>query len=456
MGGRPPRHESAAPRARPPRSCSRCCCAATRELVPSALVAALFALHPLHVEVVAWVSQRKELLIDGVRAARRAVPTSRGRGAAARCAMRARCSRSRRRSPSKPMLVTLPFVLLLLDYWPLARSRSRRAGCVLEKLPLFALSAAACAVAFASQQLARATRARAVARAARSRTPPSPTSAISRSRSGPSGSRSSTRTRMRRSSAASRGRPRPWPRRVRRSSRSRRRRSRARAQPLPRGGLALVSRHARARDRSRPDRPAGPRRPLHLRAARSGLFIALAWGARDAIAARRLARPALRASAAARSRCSRSRRRRREPRARARVARLGEPLPRLARRDAAQSRAALQPGSDPGAAGPRRGRGAELRGGARDRSRTPGGERQPRKHPPARGRSPNEAIAHYRAALRRDPGRPPGAPEPRPRARVARRARRRRSRSSSAPRGSRPAMRACGATSNPCGRRSER
>ena len=63
---------------------------ATRELVPSALVAALFALHPLHVEVVAWVSQRKELLSDRIRVARRAGLRRAGCSAAVRCAMRAR------------------------------------------------------------------------------------------------------------------------------------------------------------------------------------------------------------------------------------------------------------------------------------------------------------------------------------------------------------------------------
>jgi hypothetical protein len=56
----------------------------------SAFVAALFALHPLHVEVVAWISQRKELLSAGF-GLLAILPTSIGRDAVARCAMR-RCS----------------------------------------------------------------------------------------------------------------------------------------------------------------------------------------------------------------------------------------------------------------------------------------------------------------------------------------------------------------------------
>jgi tetratricopeptide (TPR) repeat protein len=126
--------------------------AATRDLVPSALVAALFALHPLHVEVVAWVSQRKELLstVFGLLAALLYVWWTRRGGALRYAAMLIAFAAA---LASKPMLVTLPFVLLLLDWWPLRRDASRRL--VLEKLPLFALSAAACAVAFASQLIAR-------------------------------------------------------------------------------------------------------------------------------------------------------------------------------------------------------------------------------------------------------------------------------------------------------------
>jgi tetratricopeptide (TPR) repeat protein len=56
---------------------------------------------------------------------------------------------------SKPMVVTLPFVLLLLDYWPLDRFQNFKASffkLVYEKIPLFALSAASCVITFAAQQ----------------------------------------------------------------------------------------------------------------------------------------------------------------------------------------------------------------------------------------------------------------------------------------------------------------
>ena len=119
----------------------------TSALWPSFAVAALFALHPLHVESVAWVAERKDVLstlfflltllayakyVEGQRSLSErldeaARPTENTRSAA----------RPQNRQPqryyrmalvlfvlglmSKPMLVTLPFVLLLLDYWPLGR-----------------------------------------------------------------------------------------------------------------------------------------------------------------------------------------------------------------------------------------------------------------------------------------------------------------------------------------------
>lgn len=87
----------------------------------SALVAALFAWHPLHVESVAWVAERKDVLSTffGLLAIR---------------SYAVYAQQDRRRTPyllailwyalslmAKPMLVTLPFLLILLDYWPLAR-----------------------------------------------------------------------------------------------------------------------------------------------------------------------------------------------------------------------------------------------------------------------------------------------------------------------------------------------
>jgi tetratricopeptide (TPR) repeat protein len=120
----------------------------TGALGRSAAVAALFALHPLHVESVAWISQRKDLL-----------STAFGLGAALAHAGYVRHPNWRRYALtlglfaagllSKSMLVTWPFVLLLLDVWPLRRfeaaaassaHRVRRA--LVEKLPMLALSAA--------------------------------------------------------------------------------------------------------------------------------------------------------------------------------------------------------------------------------------------------------------------------------------------------------------------------
>src|SRR5437660_9285381 len=92
----------------------------TGALWPSAFVAALFAIHPLHVESVAWVSERKDVLSTVffmltlaayVRYARAPSP---GRYFIVAIIFTLGLM-------SKPMLVTVPFVLLLLDYWPLRR-----------------------------------------------------------------------------------------------------------------------------------------------------------------------------------------------------------------------------------------------------------------------------------------------------------------------------------------------
>ena len=125
----------------------------TSALWQSAFVAALFALHPLHVESVAWVSERKDVLSTFfwlltmwayVRYVRRskiinyllmAVFLVLG-------------------LMSKPMLVTLPFVLLLLDYWPLERFPAKRSlsYLLIEKIPLFAIVSASCIVTFIVQK----------------------------------------------------------------------------------------------------------------------------------------------------------------------------------------------------------------------------------------------------------------------------------------------------------------
>ncbi len=125
----------------------------------SALVAALFALHPLQVEPVAWAAQRKDLL-----------STMFWLGAAwAYVGYTRRMSWGRYLSVltlfalglmAKPMVVTLPVTLLLLDVWPLGRLRWRNRATwrrpMLEKLPMFAMSAACTAWTIAGQQSAQA------------------------------------------------------------------------------------------------------------------------------------------------------------------------------------------------------------------------------------------------------------------------------------------------------------
>ncbi len=134
---------------------------ATGRIWPAAVVAALFAWHPLRVESVAWISERKDVLS----------------GTLAMCALVAyvayiRDVRLWRYAVvfvlltlgllAKPMLVTLPAVMLLLDYWPLHRLRgwdtswrdtlTRYGWLSLEKLPLAALVIASSVITFLVQR----------------------------------------------------------------------------------------------------------------------------------------------------------------------------------------------------------------------------------------------------------------------------------------------------------------
>lgn len=136
----------------------------TDTLWPSAFVAVVFAIHPLRVESVAWVAERKDVL-SGV-------------FFTLTLWAYARYVRGRRPSPGrftlvlvffalglmcKPTLVTVPFVLLLLDYWPLRRvagSSANRGATVtesiqellVEKIPFFVLSAASCVATLMAQK----------------------------------------------------------------------------------------------------------------------------------------------------------------------------------------------------------------------------------------------------------------------------------------------------------------
>ncbi|MDH7482890.1 MAG: tetratricopeptide repeat protein [Armatimonadota bacterium] len=136
----------------------------TASMWRSAFVAALFAVHPLHVESVAWVAERKDMLstffmLLTIWAYNQYVNAP-----------------DRKKYAfvvgffllgllSKPMLVTLPFVLLLLDYWPLGRidftyysllkdslGRSKSKRLLLEKIPLFGLSLFSCIITYIAQQ----------------------------------------------------------------------------------------------------------------------------------------------------------------------------------------------------------------------------------------------------------------------------------------------------------------
>jgi len=133
---------------------------------PSFVVAALFAVHPLRVESVAWISERKDVLcaLFALLALHAWAGFTR-RGGVARYA--AALLLFALGLMAKPMLVTLPFVLLLLDFWPLCRTRwsppaagparVRPLGrLVLEKLPFLALSCAASVVTLVAQRAAGA------------------------------------------------------------------------------------------------------------------------------------------------------------------------------------------------------------------------------------------------------------------------------------------------------------
>jgi tetratricopeptide (TPR) repeat protein len=125
--------------------------AATGRLWPSAAVAALFALHPVNVESVAWVAERKNLLSTafGLMSMLAYVAWAR-RGGAWRHGLSVLCLALG--LMAKPMLVTVPVLLLLLDYWPLDRVRPGHVTRLLvEKLPFLGLALASSVVTFAAQ-----------------------------------------------------------------------------------------------------------------------------------------------------------------------------------------------------------------------------------------------------------------------------------------------------------------
>jgi cytochrome c-type biogenesis protein CcmH/NrfG len=116
----------------------------------SAAAAALWAWHPLRVESVAWVSERKDVLC-AVFAMLTLLAYAHYARRGSRAAWRATCVCFALGLLAKPTLVPLPVGLLLLDHWPLARQRPWR-ELVLEKWPLFALAAIASLLAIDSQR----------------------------------------------------------------------------------------------------------------------------------------------------------------------------------------------------------------------------------------------------------------------------------------------------------------
>ena len=149
----------------------------TGALWRSAAVAALFAWHPLHVESVAWVAERKDVLcaffwLLTLLTYARYAELSKVQSPKSKVYYGATVLGCVLALMSKPMAVTLPFVLLLLDFWPLGRvagcklqvAGSTRPTCnfqratfnrlLLEKIPFFILSAVACWLTLRAQEIA--------------------------------------------------------------------------------------------------------------------------------------------------------------------------------------------------------------------------------------------------------------------------------------------------------------
>ena len=126
----------------------------TKALWQSAFIAALFALHPLHVESVAWIAERKDVLstlfwlLTMLAYVRYVERSSASRYILAMVFFALGFL-------AKPMLVNLPFVLLLLDYWPLDRFSNPKfsiRNSIIEKIPFFFLSVLSSVITFLVQQ----------------------------------------------------------------------------------------------------------------------------------------------------------------------------------------------------------------------------------------------------------------------------------------------------------------
>jgi len=133
----------------------------TASVWPSAFVAATFAIHPLHVCSVAWISERKDVLSTLFWLLTMAAYFRYTKIASLKWYLLTLAAFTLGLM-AKPMLVTLPFVLLLLDYWPLGRINTKLkikisdsgniAKIIVEKLPFFALSAVSSIITYLVQQ----------------------------------------------------------------------------------------------------------------------------------------------------------------------------------------------------------------------------------------------------------------------------------------------------------------
>ena len=140
---------------------------ATGAVSRSGFVAAIFALHPLHVESVAWACERKDVLsclfgLGSILLYVEYMRRSNGVRAPKNFHYIASVALFALSLMSKPMLVTLPFVLLLLDFWPLGRMTNRATSqsanrasltkIVMEKLPFLALTLLSSVVTYLAQR----------------------------------------------------------------------------------------------------------------------------------------------------------------------------------------------------------------------------------------------------------------------------------------------------------------
>ena len=128
----------------------------TRQPWRCAVVAAIFAVHPLHVESVAWISERKDVLSTFFEMLTLLlyVRYTTKPGTRSYLAVAAAFALS---LLAKPMAVTFPFVLLLLDYWPLRRldwplKAAALRPLFMEKVPLLAMAAVASVLTFLAQR----------------------------------------------------------------------------------------------------------------------------------------------------------------------------------------------------------------------------------------------------------------------------------------------------------------